>query len=34
MELQWRAARILTVERRAPLSTDSGKVLHLFQSRR
>lgn len=29
MELQWRQANLLRVERRAPLTTGSGKILHL-----
>jgi hypothetical protein len=29
MELQWRQGRILRVERRAPRTTDRGKILHL-----
>lgn len=29
MELLWRDADFLRVERRAPLTTHSGKVLHL-----
>lgn len=31
MELQWRLADLLRVERRSPLTTDSGKVLHLHR---
>jgi hypothetical protein len=29
MSLAWRDARLLRVERRAPLATASGKILHL-----
>jgi hypothetical protein len=29
MELQWRQEQVLRVERRAPLTTRSGKILHL-----
>jgi hypothetical protein len=31
MELQWRQAGTLRVERRAPIATASGKILHLHQ---
>jgi hypothetical protein len=31
MELQWRQSDLLRVERRPPLATRSGKVLHLHQ---
>jgi hypothetical protein len=31
MELQWRQAGLLSVERRAPLSTPAGKILHLHR---
>ena len=34
MELHWRATRMLRVERRPPLATTTGKVLHLHQWRR
>jgi hypothetical protein len=34
MTLQWRAAGLLRVERRVPLTTASGKILHLHQERR
>jgi hypothetical protein len=34
MELQWRQAGALRVERRPPLATASGKILHLHQARR
>ncbi len=34
MALHWRDAGLLRVERRAPLVTASGKILHLHQSRR
>jgi hypothetical protein len=30
MELQWRGAGVLQVERQAPLRTGSGKILHLY----
>jgi hypothetical protein len=30
MELQWRGGRVLRVERRAPIRTGSGKILHLY----
>lgn len=33
MELQWRTAGLLQVERRPPVATASGKVLHLHQVR-
>lgn len=33
MELQWRLAGLLQVERRPPLATASGKILHLHQVR-
>jgi hypothetical protein len=33
MTLQWRQAGLVRVERRAPLTTASGKVLHLHQRR-
>ena len=29
MSAQWRESRILRVDRRAPLTTPSGKILHL-----
>jgi hypothetical protein len=32
MELQWRAAKLLHVERRPPLATTTGKILHLQHS--
>jgi hypothetical protein len=32
MELHWRAAKLLHVERRPPLSTVTGKILHLQRS--
>jgi hypothetical protein len=31
MELQWRQTNWLRVERRAPLSTAAGKILHLWR---
>jgi hypothetical protein len=31
MELQWRAGQVLRVERRPPIVTASGKILHLHQ---
>lgn len=34
MELQWRQAGLLKVERRAPLAGRTGKILHLHQQRR
>ncbi|MBA3332248.1 MAG: hypothetical protein H0T39_15490 [Actinobacteria bacterium] len=34
MALQWRESQVLRVERRAPLTTASGKILHLHQQRR
>lgn len=34
MALQWRQADLLTVERRPPLATPTGKILHLHQRRR
>ncbi len=34
MELHWRRPGLLRVERRAPLTTDSGKILHLHVERR
>lgn len=34
MELQWRLAGLLQVERRPPLATASGKILHLHQDRK
>jgi hypothetical protein len=34
MELQWRLAGLLQVERRPPLATASGKILHLHQARK
>ena len=34
MELQWRDADLLTVERRAPYINSFGKILHLHQQRR
>jgi hypothetical protein len=33
IELQWRQAGLLSVERRPPLATASGKILHLHQVR-
>ncbi len=33
MELQWRLAGVLQVERRPPVQTSSGKILHLHQVR-
>ena len=33
MELHWRAAKLLRVERRSPLATTTGKILHLQQAR-
>jgi hypothetical protein len=33
MALNWRQAGILRVERRVPLTTTNGKVLHLLQAR-
>jgi hypothetical protein len=33
MVRQWRDAGYLQVERRPPLATPSGKILHLHQSR-
>ena len=33
MELHWRAAKLLRIERRSPLATTTGKILHLQQSR-
>jgi hypothetical protein len=33
MELQWRAAQVLEVERRPPVSTRTGKILHLARDR-
>ena len=33
MALNWRKAGLLHVERRAPLTTATGKVLHLTQER-
>ena len=30
MGIVWRDARLLTVERRAPVTTESGKILHLY----
>jgi hypothetical protein len=33
MALMWRAGELLTVERRPPLTTPSGKVLHLHLER-
>jgi len=34
MALHWRASRLLRVERRPPLATATGKILHLHQRRR
>jgi hypothetical protein len=34
MELQWRLAGLLQVERRPFLVTDSGKILHFHQFRK
>jgi hypothetical protein len=34
MGLLWRDAKLLTVERRAPLTTPSGKILHLHVERK
>lgn len=34
MELHWRQAGVLRVERRPPLATGGGKVLHLYRERR
>jgi hypothetical protein len=34
MELQWRQAGFLRVERRPPLATGLGKILHLHLERR
>jgi phenylacetate-coenzyme A ligase PaaK-like adenylate-forming protein len=34
MSVAWRDARLLRVERRTPLATASGKILHLHASRR
>jgi hypothetical protein len=34
MELEWRQASLLCVERRPPLATPAGKILHLYQVRR
>jgi hypothetical protein len=33
MELHWRQANLVSVERRPPLSTASGKILHLHRAR-
>jgi hypothetical protein len=33
MELHWRQAGLLQVERRSPVATVSGKILHLHQER-
>jgi hypothetical protein len=33
MALQWRQGGVLQVERRLPLATASGKILHLHQAR-
>jgi hypothetical protein len=34
MELHWRAAGLLRVEREPPRTTAGGKVLHLHQQKR
>jgi hypothetical protein len=34
MALQWRQAGLVGVERRVPLATASGKILHLHQEQR
>jgi hypothetical protein len=33
MELEWRQAGVLGVERRPPYLTPAGKILHLYQVR-